>query len=67
MSYQGDLSKVVAIKAYRDEQLIGQPAKVQQMFGDVYIELEIDGMPTDLPVEISDEYVHDIFPFIVEL
>lgn len=67
LTWEGDLSRLVAIQAYNGEQLVSQPASIEQMFGDATIALEVTDVPTHLRIQMAEEYERQVFDFSLDL
>ena len=67
LTWEGDMSRLVTIQAYNGDQLISQPARIEQMFGDATIALEVTDVPTHLIIQMAEEYERQAFDFSLDL
>ncbi|WP_041523103.1 hypothetical protein [Gilvimarinus agarilyticus] len=67
LSYQGDVNRLVAVRALRGGELVSDPAKMRNWFGDEAIALSIKGQPDTLELQVADSVVSERYPFALDL
>lgn len=67
LSFTGDLSALVKVGAYKGEELISDPARLQETFDGYFIVLDWHALPDRLVLTLANEQQTQRFPFRVEL
>lgn len=67
LSFNGNVSRVVAVRAKRNGELVSDPAKMRNMFGEAGIVLALNDRPDTLELELADSLTTERYPFEVNL
>ncbi|WP_339897005.1 hypothetical protein [uncultured Gilvimarinus sp.] len=67
LSYQGEVNRLVAVRALQGDELVSDPAKMRNWFGEEAIALSIKGQPDTLELQVADSVVSERYPFALDL
>ncbi|WP_049721524.1 hypothetical protein [Gilvimarinus polysaccharolyticus] len=67
LSYSGNVSRLLAVRALRDGTLVSDQAKMRNWFGVESVSLSISQRPDTLELELADSITSERYPFTLDL